>query len=139
MKIEIEKDDEQSRIEAITSNGRQVGRFNLRAVTGADISFFERAGISEEVTYRENGKSLSVKLGDFYSVYASAYILGSNPKVISRQLFDIREFAGIVDDWVIEKNITRAEFIALAEAVGELNREWRTSTSESNGNSGPGN
>jgi hypothetical protein len=139
MKLNLEQDDDKARENAIVATGKTVGRFALRSVTAADISFFERAGISDNVTVIENGKSRSVNMGDFYSVYASTYILTSDPKSNSRQLHDFQKFTDNVDDWVIDKNITRAEFIALAETIAELNREWRTSTSESNGSASPGN
>jgi len=72
-------------------------------------------------------------------VHAAAYILTSDPKKISRELFDVREFSGIVDDWVRKVDITRDEFVALANIILKMNAAWYASTSESSGESDSGN
>jgi hypothetical protein len=123
-------DDEAVREYAMASAGGKVGRFQLRSITAADISFMERAGVSKDIP----GKNF----GDHYKVHAAAYILTHNPKQISRELFDLQEFIANVDEWVMDKDVTRDEFVKLANAVLKMNGDWYKSSTESE-SSGSGN
>jgi hypothetical protein len=131
MKIKLEKDDEQIRKDSITDNGRMVGNLHLRSMSAADISFFERAGITHDI--ERHGEK--IELGNFYKVHAAAYILCTDPQRISRQLFDLREFTAIVDDWVRESAIKMDDFKNLSEAILDLRQEWYSAMTESKGSS----
>lgn len=132
-------DDEAVRESAMATTGRKTGRFNLRAITAADMSMFERAGVSKDIEIVDGTMTRKVSFGDHYKVHAAAYILSHDPKKVSRELFDVREFSGIVDDWVRKVDITRDEFVELAEAVLKMNASWYASTSESKESSDSGN
>jgi len=132
--MKIELDDEQIREKAVRTDGINVAGLKLRQVTASDISIFEMCGISKDIHF--NGQP--VNLGDHYKVHAAAYVLSNDPKRVSREVFDVQSFVGIVHDWVREKGITSQDFVQLAEAILELNSMWYKSSSDT-GKDSPGN
>jgi hypothetical protein len=133
MNTDLMTDDEAVREKAMTTSGAICGRFQLRAITAADMSMFERAGVSKDIEIIDGEIRRKVSFGDHYKVHAAAYILSHDPKKISRELFDVREFSGIVDDWVRKVDITRDEFVKLANVILEMNQLWYVCSTESNG------
>lgn len=126
-------DSEAIREAAMTTTGAKVGRFDLRSITASDMSFFERAGVTKDIEFTDGELTRKVSFGDHYKVHAAAYILSTDPRKISRELFDVREFSGIVDEWVRKVNITRDEFVELAQIVLKMNAAWYNSSSTSEG------